>query len=44
MSVSNPERQSFSLDGEWAFQFGEEAPQSILVPAPWEVQRPDLRG
>lgn len=44
MSVSSPERLSLSLDGEWSFQFGAEAPQTILVPAPWEVQRPDLRG
>jgi hypothetical protein len=44
MIVSSPKRMTFSLDGEWSFQFGAEAPQSILVPAPWEVQRPDLRG
>src|SRR5882757_1197259 len=35
-------RRRFSLDGEWTFQFGEEAPQSISVPAPWESVRPDL--
>lgn len=39
---SNPFRQSFSLDGEWTFQFGNGSPQSIQVPAPWESQRPDL--
>ncbi len=44
MSVFSPERISFSLDGEWSFQFEGETPQAILVPAPWEVQRPDLRG
>ncbi|MCW3051479.1 MAG: hypothetical protein JWN14_649, partial [Chthonomonadales bacterium] len=45
MSTTGSERMSLSLDGEWSFQFGaEEAAQPILVPAPWEVQRPDLRG
>lgn len=44
MNVFSAERMSFSLDGEWSFQFGAEAPHAILVPAPWEVQRPDLRG
>lgn len=44
MSVSSPERQTLSLDGEWSFQVGEETPHPIHVPAPWEVERPDLRG
>lgn len=35
-------RPSISLDGEWTFQFGDETPQSIHVPAPWESQRHDL--
>ncbi len=37
-------RPSISLDGTWTFQFGDETPQQIQVPAPWESQRPDLRG
>lgn len=37
-------RLRFSLDGEWTFQFGDESPQTILVPAPWESARPDLRN
>ena len=44
MSVSSPKRITLSLDGAWSFQFGQETPQPMRVPAPWEVQRPDLRG
>src|SRR5579883_173029 len=36
-------RPTISLDGPWTFQFGDEAPHQIYVPAPWESQRPDLR-
>ncbi len=35
-------RHRVSLDGDWNFQFGEETPQPIQVPGPWESQRPDL--
>src|ERR1700758_3722653 len=35
-------RPRICLDGEWTFQFGDEQPQTILVPAPWESQRYDL--
>jgi hypothetical protein len=37
-------RSSISLDGIWTFQFGDEAPHPIRVPAPWESQRADLRN
>ncbi|HLV81881.1 MAG TPA: glycoside hydrolase family 2 TIM barrel-domain containing protein [Chthonomonadaceae bacterium] len=35
-------RPRICLDGEWTFQFGDEQPQTIAVPAPWESQRNDL--
>jgi hypothetical protein len=44
MNLSCSERQTQSLDGLWSFQHGEESPHAICVPAPWEVERPDLRG
>ncbi len=37
-------RSHISLDGEWTFQFGDETPGTILVPAPWESQRHDLHN
>src|SRR5262249_25004166 len=37
-------RSTLSLDGEWTFQFGDETPQPILDPTPWESQRRDLRN
>jgi hypothetical protein len=36
-------RSLLSLDGDWVFQFGDEIPQVIRVPGPWESQRHDLR-
>src|SRR5579884_684430 len=35
-------RPRICLDGEWTFQFGDEQPQTIQVPAPWESQFNDL--
>ncbi len=40
----NSIRSYFSLDGEWTFQFGDEPPHPITVPAPWESVRPDLHN
>lgn len=37
-------RPVVSLNGEWTFQFGDESPQSIQVPCPWEAERPDLHN
>jgi hypothetical protein len=42
-SLSEP-RSRISLDGDWTFQFGDEAPQTIRVPGPWESQRHDLHN
>src|SRR5579871_2092600 len=40
--IASPFRPSVLLDGTWNFQFADEAPQTIQVPAPWESQRHDL--
>ena len=37
-------RSHLSLDGEWMFQFGDESPNPLQVPAPWEHERPDLHN
>jgi hypothetical protein len=37
-------RSRLSLDGEWTFQFGDESPQTLIVPGPWESARPDLHN
>lgn len=37
-------RRSVSLDGEWLFQFGDEQPQAIQVPCPWESAFPALHN
>jgi hypothetical protein len=37
-------RRIVSLDGEWTFQFGDETPGKLAVPAPWESARPELRN
>ncbi len=42
--IESGTRSQVSLDGEWIFQFGDESPQPIRVPAPWESQRHDLRN